>query len=163
VKGVLVLSVLFLAFAASVCAAAPVSQGIDIFETRSELLMDATNYTGVPTPEAAAAVWAKGLQNRSAAMQYTVMTQNLKDSFAGFLDALGSNWVTGQSSPSVLGFEIANISRQNGRAKADLEFKVGSPSEPAQTYNATLWLVNESGFWRIEKIAADPQIGAWSD
>ncbi len=52
---------------------------VDPYRTRSELLMDATSYTGVFSPEQAAIVWLMGLEGRSAALQYTVMTEKLKE------------------------------------------------------------------------------------
>lgn len=126
---------------------------VNPYKTRSELLMDATSYTGVFTPEQAADVWAKGLEMRSAAMQYTVMTQTLKEKYAGQLDALGSNWVTGMSSPWVQGYTVIKTDRPDGdHTEMVLKFETATSSGPFESYGAGLWLVREGEFWRIERI-----------
>ena len=136
---------------------------IDIYKTRSELLMEATNHTGVFTPEEAASVWATGLYKRSAALQYTVMTESLKKQYANSLDKWGSNWVTGQSSPSVMSFTITNVTKPDEtHAKVNLKFEVGSPSTASKFHDATLWLVRESEFWRIERIWTDQVLSAYT-
>lgn len=132
---------------------------VDIYKVRSELLMDATNYAGVFTPKEAATVWAKGLEHRSAAMQYTVMTDKLKKQYADGLDEWKSNWVAGQSSPSVLSFTITDITRPDDtHAIINLKFEVGCPSCTSKYYNATLWLVREQEFWRIENLSTDKEL-----
>lgn len=132
---------------------------VNPYKTRSELLMDASNYTGVFTPEQAAAVWAKGLERRSAAMQYTVMTEKLKKKFAGQLDDLRSNWVTGMSSPSVQGYTITKVNRTDDtHAEVDLKIETGATYSPSNFYDARLWLVREGEFWRIDQIWTDEKL-----
>lgn len=134
----------------------PLPGQVDPYRTRSELLMDATAYTGVFTPEQAASVWAKGLEMRSAAMQYTVMTDKLKKEYAEQLDALRSNWVTGESSPSVMSYAFKKVNKTDeSHAEIILQIKVGSYHDPTEYYAARLWLVREEEFWRIDRIAAD--------
>ncbi|HWS42796.1 MAG TPA: hypothetical protein VN421_06870 [Pseudoflavonifractor sp.] len=126
---------------------------VDPYRTRSELLMDASNHTGVCTPEQAAGVWAQGLMRRSAAMQYTVMTQALKEQYAAQLDALSSNWVTGMSSPWVQRYTVMEASRpDDAHAEMALSFETATSTGPFECYNARLWLVREDEFWRIERI-----------
>ena len=125
---------------------------VDPYKTRSELLMDATKYTGSLTPEQAASVWAKGLEERSAAMQYIVMTDKLKKEYARQLDALSSNWVTGMSSPWVQSFSITNISKtDDSHTEIELKFEIMAVYFHI-CYDAKLWLVREGDFWRIERI-----------
>lgn len=132
---------------------------VDPYRTRSELLMDAANYTGVFTPERAADVWMQGLIRRSAAMQYTVMTEKLKKEYAGQLDALRSNWVTGMSSPSVQGYKLTgNFKPDDTHAEISLKIETASASTPPDYYNAKLRIVNEGGFWRIERIWTDKEL-----
>lgn len=129
---------------------------VDPYKTRSELLMDAANYTGVFTPEQAVEVWAKGLERRSAAMQYTVMTEKLKKKYAGRLDALRSNWVTGMSSPSVQGYTITEANRtDDAHVEIGLKIETSATYSPSEFYGAKLWLVREGEFWRIERIWTD--------
>ena len=129
---------------------------VNPYMTRSELLMDAARYTGVSTPEQAVDVWAKGLEQRSAAMQYIVMTDALKGEYAKQLDALRSNWVTGMSSPWVSGYTVTEASKPDD---AHAEFSLNIETEAAyihEDYKAKLWLVREGEFWRIDRIQADP-------
>lgn len=115
--------------------------------------MDASNHTGVCTPEQAAGVWAQGLIRRSAAMQYTVMTQALKEQYAAQLDALSSNWVTGMSSPWVQRYTVTEMTRpDDAHAEMALSFETATSTGPFKCYNARLWLVREDEFWRIERI-----------
>jgi hypothetical protein len=132
---------------------------VDPYRTRSELLMIATDYTGVFTPEQAAGLWAEGLIRRSAALQYTVMTKKLKAVYAGQLDALRSNWVTGMSSPSVQDYTIIKFNKMgDGHAEIGLSIEVGATWSPSELYEASLWLLREDGFWRIDRIWMDTRL-----
>ena len=134
----------------------PAPGQVNPYRTRSELLMDAAKHTGVSTPEQAAAIWAKGLEQRSAALQYTVMTAALQDEYAAGLDALRSNCVTGMSSPWVQNAAFTSVRRpDNTHAEISLRFETASSAGPAGTYTAKLWLVREGGFWRIGRIRAE--------
>lgn len=134
----------------------PAPGQVNPYKTRSELLMDATAYTGVFTPEQAAVVWAKGLEVRSAAMQYIVMTDKLKKEYAEQLDTLRSNWVTGMSSPWVQSFTITEVKTPDDtHAEIGLKFETMAGGIPPEFFDAKLWLVNESGFWRIDRIWTD--------
>ena len=136
---------------------------VDPYRTRSELLMDAARYTGVCTPEQAADVWAKGLEQRNAAMQYAVMTDVLKVEYVKQLDALRSNWVTGVSSPWVSDFTIEEVSRSDGtHAKIGLRVETMTSHSPPEVYHADLRLIREDGFWRIEEIRADQELYAYT-
>ena len=68
-----------------------------------QLLMDAMDEVGVCRPEQAVDVWARGLMERSAAMQYAVMTDSLREKYVKSLAKNAPNWVTGLSSPWVYG------------------------------------------------------------
>lgn len=125
----------------------PAPGQVNPYKTRSELLMEATWYTGVFTPEEAANVWAKGLEMRSAAMQYTVMTDALKQDYAGQLDALRSNWVTGMSSPSVVNHTLSEIKKTDKtHTEIVIKLEVAATASPSDFYNAKLWLVREGDF-----------------
>lgn len=129
------------------------------YKTRSELLMDATKYTGVNSPEAVAEVWATGLKDRSAALQYTVMTAKLQKEYAEQLDELRSNWVTGVSSPWVQSFSITDVTKTDDlHVKLKLKVEVVATKTPSQYYYAKLWLIREGDFWRIERIWTDDEL-----
>lgn len=132
---------------------------VDPYKTRSELLMDAANYTGVFTPEQATEVWAKGLEGRSAAMQYTVMTETLKKKYAEQLDALRSNWVTGGSSPWVQSYTITEADKtDDAHTEISLRIETVSSYSPSEFYEARLWLIREGEFWRIDRIWTDKRL-----
>ncbi len=115
--------------------------------------MAASHYTGVCTPEQAADVWAAGLMQRSAAMQYTGMTRALKEDYAAQLDALGSNWVTGMSSPWVAGYTVTQAGcSDDTHAEMALRFETVTSYGPPEFYDAKLWLTREDSFWRVERI-----------
>jgi hypothetical protein len=129
---------------------------VDKYEVRSELLMQATDEVGVCTPEDAARVWAEGLKKRSAALQYVVMTKELKDKYAKQLEKSASNWVTGMSSPWVEGYEIiwTNTPAENYQV-IELVIATATSTGPAGDYRAVLTLQHEGDFWRIKKITMD--------
>lgn len=137
------------------------SEQVNPYQTRSELLMSATNYVGIFTPEQAATVWATGLINRSAAMQYVVMTESLKEIYARQLG--DSNWVTGESSPWISSYEITKSEYPNDtHAEVGIVFEALSAGVPYKDYNAKLWLVKENDFWRIEKIQTDKDLNIFT-
>ena len=126
------------------------------FEVRSQLLMEATNSTGVCTAEDAARVWASGVQMRSAALQYTVMSAALKTEYAAQLDQTAPNWVTGLSSPFVSGFQIVKAEQVSpGVCRVTLRFTLATSTGPAGAANATLDISQEGSFWRITGITQD--------
>lgn len=137
------------------------SEQVNPYQTRSELLMSATDYVGVFTPEQAATVWANGLIDRSAAMQYVVMTESLKEIYARQLG--DPNWVTGESSPWISSYEITKLENPNDtHAEVSIVFEALSAGAPYKEYNAKLWLVKENDFWRIEKIQTDKDLNIFT-
>lgn len=132
---------------------------VNPYRTRSELLMEAAEYTGVSKPEKSAELWAMGLQYRNAAMQYVVMTEELKREYAAQLDAQRSNWVTGMSSPWVQDFVFTEV-RKVDECHTEINLRVDTATSysPTQSYKAKLWLVHQSDFWRIERIWTDEEL-----
>lgn len=129
---------------------------VNTYEVKSELLMEAMNNVGVCKPEYAADVWASGLKLRSAAIQYSVMSQKLKDEYAAQLDESAPNWATGISSPWVESYKIINTLMQSSdKYVFELEFSLSTSAGPAGDYEATLTVAKEGDFWRIIKIKAD--------
>lgn len=148
------LCLLFLAGAASGTPEASAPRGqVEPYKVRAGLLMDATRYTGVFTPEEAATVWATGLRLRSAAMQYTVMTDRLKTDYVVQLGSQSPNWVTGMSSPWVEGFRITWVRPgEDGGAEVALRFETRTSYGAPEYYDAKLWVIPEAGFRRIDGI-----------
>ncbi len=126
------------------------------YEVRSQLLVEAMNYVGVCCPEDAAAVWAEGLKNRSAALQYAVMSKPLKDKYARQLNETAPNWVTGISSPFISDCRIVNTEAvSNTLQRVMLRFSLATSAGSAGEALAVLDIMKEGSFWRIENIDAD--------
>ena len=134
---------------------------INPYKIRSELLMEATNYTGVCSPKKAALVWAEGLKLRNAAIQYTVMTKALKSIYAKQLETSTSqgNWVTGMSSPWIESYTIlSKIKISYFEVKVIMNFHAATSAGLFDSYKATLSILKEDPFWRISKIDMDKDL-----
>ncbi|NLF26378.1 MAG: hypothetical protein GX592_00660 [Clostridiales bacterium] len=135
----------------------------NVFSIRSQLLMEAMDYVGVCDPEAAATVWAEGLRQRSAAMQYSVMDDDLRETYAADLDRTFPNWVTGVSSPWIERYEILRINPLgDSRFEIELAFETATSTGPAGTCLAALTVEEDDGFYRIEGIRADEGLNAYT-
>jgi hypothetical protein len=78
-------------------------------EIDNELLLEAVDSLGIYTPIEAAQVWGSGLKSRNAALQYSVMNDELKKKYKIELEKNAPNWVTGVSSPWIDSFSILSI------------------------------------------------------
>ena len=126
------------------------------FEVRSRLLMEAMDFVGACCPEDAAVVWAEGLKNRSAALQFAVMTARLKDAYARRLDETAPNWVTGISSPFISAYQIINTKEISKTLQSiTLLFSFATSAGPAGEATAVLDIAQEGSFWRIVNIDAE--------
>ena len=131
---------------------------VNKYEVRSELLMQAMDYVGVCCPEDAAKVWSEGLMMRSAAMQYSSMSANLKEKYSKELDNTFPNWVTGMSSPWVSGYEIKKSEQIDDSFIYYLVFSTATSTGPTGNYNAVLIVSKEDGLWRIINIKTDSEL-----
>ncbi|MEL7571043.1 MAG: hypothetical protein AAGU14_10875 [Eubacteriaceae bacterium] len=131
---------------------------VNKYEVRSELLMQAMDNVGVCCPEDAAKVWAEGLMIRSAAMQYSSMSVNLKEKYAKELENTFPNWVTGMSSPWISGYELDKIEQTENIYIYYLTFSTATSTGPAGNYKATLTVAKEINFWRIINIKTDKEL-----
>jgi hypothetical protein len=132
-------------------------------EIKSQLLMEAMKEVGLCEPESTVRVWASGLEKRSAALQYAALSNSLKDEYAKQLQQSFPNWVTGVSSPFISGYEI--IKRQEINKNSfiyHIRFDTKTSTGPADSYNASLTVELEKGFWRITKITADKQLNVYT-
>jgi len=135
---------------------------IDPYKVRSELLMDATDEVGASSPKDAADIWARGLEHRSGAMQYIVMTKKLKKSYAEILEKNNPNWVTGVSSPWVDSYDIVKQEDlKDGSVLIDVKINTVASTGFWDSYYAKLAIAKEDGFWRINQIQADKELAAY--
>ncbi len=132
---------------------------INKYEIRSDLLMSAMENVGVCKPEEAVNIWSNGLKMRSAAMQYSVMTNKLKKEYVTQLEENFSNWVTGMSSPWVDSFKIVKFEKLNDNTYTfNVVLYTKTSTGPAGDYNAKLTIVKEKDFWRISNIVMDKEL-----
>lgn len=131
------------------------SARIDTYEVRSQLLEDAMREVGAASAEKAADIWASGLEKRSAALQYSVMSNDLKEQYAKELERRFPNWVTGMSSPWVDSYAITKTMSRGEERIFYLSFHTMTSTGSAGDYHAILDITREDGYWRIQKIEMD--------
>jgi hypothetical protein len=139
------------------------NEGPGKYEIRSGLLMQAMGSVGSCEPEAAAQTWAEGLKERSAAMQYAVMTESLKASYARQLEDTFPNWVTGVSSPWIEQYSL--VSKQQADPNNytfRIRFATATSAGPVGSYDATLSVTKDGGYWRVAKVDTDPSLDAYT-
>ncbi|MFA5676207.1 MAG: hypothetical protein WDA65_06745 [Christensenellales bacterium] len=132
-------------------------------ELRLKLFQEAMEYVGVCGRDEAANVWAKGLMERSAAMQYSVMDSPLKKQYAKSLQKSAPNWVTGVSSPWVSGYRVFDINEtDDGLFLYSLTVYTESSAGPEGEYTAVLAIGRDGDFWRIKGIFTDEELFAYT-
>ncbi len=123
------------------------------YKAQSDLLKEATDYLGVDSPEKAAFVWAEGVRKRSGAMQYSVMTKNLKEAYE---KDLAGQFVTGMSSPWIEHFEINETGKSGDNAQAfEVNFSTITSAGPSEPFAVKLEIIKDGDFWRISKVLGD--------
>lgn len=133
----------------------------DKYEVKSRLLSEAMDDIGVCSAKDAALVWAKGLYIRSGALQYSVMSKELKREYERLLEKNAPNWVTGVSSPWIESYSVESIRDLNGRSIVSIVFSTLSSTGPAGEYEAELSIAREGAFWRIEDIDAEKALSPY--
>ena len=140
------------------CAAVQTAQ-TDELESRIRLLEQAMAHVGVCSPEDAVDVWVQGLMERSAAMQYAVMSPALKVQYAKALKKTAPNWVTGVSSPWVSGYTVIEVDENSQQMKLfSLSVTTQTSTGTSGTYLAVLALEPHGAFWRIGGICTDEEL-----
>lgn len=133
------------------------------FNTKVKLLEEAMQYVGVCSHSAAAEVWAQGLMERSAAMQYCVMDEPLKKQYAKSLQKTAPNWVTGVSSPWVSGYTVFDISETEGELFVySLKVYTETSAGPEGEYIAVLAIKQNGDYWQIGGIFTDEELFAYT-
>jgi|GEM_PF-1627773 len=128
-----------------------------------DLLKDAMNYVGVDSPEKAIEVWSEGLMRRSAAIQYSVMTKELKDIYENNLKETFANWITGMSSPWVAGYEIISEKEVNDTTQSfEVKYNTATSTGMSTSFIVVLDVVYENDFWQISKVTGDETSTAYT-
>lgn len=111
-------------------------------------------------PLNAAQTWAEGVKTRNGALQYAMMSSELKkEYFAKFVD---SNWSTGTSSPLVENYEIIErYSFNNERYRFEINFTYTDSTKESFSTTEYVTIANFDGNWlvsAIEKVEAKGEI-----
>ncbi|MGE4214697.1 MAG: stalk domain-containing protein [Anaerotignaceae bacterium] len=132
-------------------------------ESKIRLLEEAIGYIGAVTPEKAIDIWSNGLKERSAALQYIVMTESLKESYVKSLEENGYDfWITGVSSPWVENYEVLKINKLSDDSyEYDIQYNTRT-SEGSYNFFVTLKLVKEGDYWKVSEVKGDEDSQAYT-
>lgn len=124
--------------------------------SKIRLLEEASNYIGAVSQEKTIDIWSNGLKKRSAALQYIVMTESLKEIYVKSLEENGYDfWVTGVSSPWVENYEVLKANKLNDDSY-EYEIKYNTKtSEGDYNFFVTLKLIKEGDFWKVAEVNGD--------
>jgi hypothetical protein len=123
---------------------------------KAELFQRAINEFGALTPDDAALLWGKGVKERNGALQYAVMSDELKALYKEHLDKNYPAWVTGFSSPWVEKYEIIESKRvSKGEYLVTMQFSLATSAGSEGKYLVNLSVINEGRYWMINNVAAD--------
>ncbi|MEA4972758.1 hypothetical protein SDC9_150894 [bioreactor metagenome] len=139
---------------------------VSIYSTDSakvRMLEDAMKNLGTVSPEKAIEVWSKGLTDRSAALQYSVMTESLKEIYLKSLNDNGYDfWVTGVSSPWVKDYEITNKTELSDSSyKYEIKYNTET-SDGSYNFSVSLTLVKDGDYWKISDVNGDKDSEAYT-
>lgn len=130
---------------------------------KAELFQKAIGEFGALTPEDAALLWGKGVKERNGALQYAVMSDELKEKYKEHLDKNYPAWVTGFSSPWVEKYELIESRRiSKGEYEVTMQFSLATSAGSEGKHLAKLSIYNEGRYWVINNVAADETIIALS-
>ena len=125
-------------------------------EINNELLLEAVDSLGVYTPIEAAQVWGSGLKSRNAALQYSVMNDELKKKYKIELEKNAPNWVTGVSSPWIDSFSILSIGNPSfDEYIIEILFFFSTSQGHYGSAKALLNISRYGNFCKIDKIAME--------
>ena len=134
----------------------------DKYEVRNGLLLHTMDKLGVCTPDAAIQVWVEGMENRNGAMQYAVMSSDLKKEYLSQLNRYNQYWVTGMSSPWIVSYKITSKTQTGDTQYVFLlSLPTATSAGPAEKLRAKVTVERQNDFWQITKIAADKGLGPY--
>jgi len=126
---------------------------------KAELFQKAIGEFGALTPENAALLWSKGVQERNGALQYAVMSDELKTVYKEHLDKNYPAWVTGFSSPWVEKYEIIESKPvSKGEYVVTMQFSLATSAGSEGKYLAKLSIIKGGSYWMINNVAGDEMI-----
>lgn len=132
-------------------------------ESKIRLLEEATAYIGAVSPEKTIDIWSNGLKERSAALQYVVMTESLKEIYAKSLEENGYDfWITGVSSPWVENYEVLKINKLSEDSyEYDIKYNTRT-SDGSYNFVVTLRIIKEGDYWEVAEVKGDEDLKAYT-
>jgi len=132
----------------------PKSQSVEIEMTdlessqrQDELL---SSWIAPQSAQEAADTWAKAVQRRNGAVQYSLLSDPLKDETRSQYEAL--NWVSGLSSPWVDSYKVVPAQAGNGKSVFDVTFALTTSTGSAGSGIVSLSVVQSEKGWVIAEI-----------
>lgn len=106
------------------------------------------------TAEEAAEIWAKAVKNRNGAVQFAVLSPELKVQSRSHYERI--HWVTGLSSPYVGEYAILEQESSDKDAIFYIEFQMKTSTGNAGLESATVKVAEIDGSWYITQILGGP-------
>lgn len=108
-------------------------------------------------PSEAAELYAYGLQQRNASIQYAVFSKAFKKQmYPRFVEL---NWNTGGSSPWITGWKVEKeVAAGSGTKLLELKLTTATSGGPETPVLLTLRLVLEHGSWAVDGAATDREL-----
>lgn len=102
-------------------------------------------------PREAAERWAEGVRTRNGALQYALLTPELREKALDYYEGLG--WVTGTSSPWATNAEVAAERKLPGDAwEYEIEYEWATSTGPAGASTDTLTVVRQGESWLVKQV-----------
>ncbi len=104
-------------------------------------------------PQEAVETWARGVKSRNGALQYAVLSPELKEQKR--LEFEGMNWVTGTSSPWVESYRIEDKAQGEAEWEYAVSFEFASSTGPAGSYTSIVTARQYGQSWYVSQINDD--------
>ncbi len=135
---------------------------IDDKGIKNKLLIEALDEYGYDDPIKTSMVWAKGLKERSGALQYSTLSKNLKKEYVLKLDEIAPNWVTRVSSPWVENYNLICMTKISDELYyIKIRIFTKTSAGPYENYDVMLKLIKEEEFFKIDEIKAPSHMEAY--
>jgi photosystem II stability/assembly factor-like uncharacterized protein len=123
---------------------------LDSSRRQDELL---SSWIAPQSAQEAADTWAKAVQRRNGAVQYSLLSDPLKDGTRSQYEAM--NWVSGLSSPWVDSYQVDPVQTVDGKSVFDVTFALATSTGSAGSGTVSLSVVQSEKGWEIAEIRPD--------
>lgn len=127
-------------------------------EIKNEQLLSALNRLGPCDAVGAVKLWADGVKQRNAAMQYAALSAVLRGWYAKDLETTAPNWVTGVSSPWVEDYRVDWLESAGSEKRLQIHFFFVTSDGPAQEMRAELSLDKRGDNWYVTSLNLEEEL-----